>query len=65
MPYFKEVNTGQVVEVTGDRVARFERMARWVETSEKPATKKTTSDTKTEEPKKTTRRGGRRASSNK
>lgn len=38
MPYFREVNTGQVVEVTGEhRTAKFSRLARWEETDNPPA----------------------------
>lgn len=38
MPYFREVNTGQVVEVTGEhRTAKFRNLARWEETDNPPA----------------------------
>lgn len=38
MPYFREVNTGQVVEVTGEhRTAKFSRLARWEEIDNPPA----------------------------
>lgn len=38
MPYFREVNTGQVVEVTGEhRTAKFRSLARWEEIDAPPA----------------------------
>ena len=38
MPFFREVNTGQVVEVTGEhRTAKFRRLARWEEIDNPPA----------------------------
>lgn len=48
MPFFREVNTGQVIEVTGEhRTAKFHRLARWEEVDE-PAKATATGDAKSE-----------------
>lgn len=58
MTMYREVNTGQVVDVEDARLAWFEAQARWQPTDEKPAPKTTTRATATDgdEKPKTTRR---------
>lgn len=58
MTMYREVNTGQVVDVEDARLAWFKAQARWQPTDEKPAPKTTTRSTATagDEKPKTTRR---------
>lgn len=53
MTMYREVNTGQVVDVEDARLEWFEAQARWQPTDEKPTPKTTTSG---DEKPKTTRR---------
>lgn len=57
MTMYREVNTGQVVDVEDARLAWFEAQARWQPTDEKPATKPATRATASgDEKPRTTRR---------
>lgn len=59
MTMYREVNTGQVVDVEDARLAWFKAQARWQPTDEKPAPKTTTKTATTtgdDEKPKTTRR---------
>lgn len=53
MTMYREVNTGQIVDVEDARLAWFEAQARWQPTDEKP---KTTATEDSEKPKTTRRR---------
>lgn len=55
MTMYREVNTGQVVDVEDARLAWFEAQARWQPTDEKPDPK-TTATAGDEKPKTTRRR---------
>lgn len=58
MTMYREVNTGQVVDVEDARLAWFKAQARWQPTDEKPTPKTTTRSTTADgdEKPKTTRR---------